>query len=370
MSPLKERVLEAYGIEQIDELMMELGSAFPLLDQHGHRIYQTICHNPSGGKHKLYYYPDSHAFYCYSECGSMDLFQFIMTLQDWDFKTALHWLAKRVGVSMQETVRGFVQPQAVESLGWIETEAPTPVIELPHYSPHVLTLFSPLYPKVWKEEGISSETAEVFDLRFDLDQNKAIIPYRDIKGDLIGIRGRSFNAWEVEAGYKYMPIKVGKQFYKHPIQLSLYGIYEHQEAIRSMKHAILFEGEKSVMIHHSWYGAKSTALGLGGIHLSQTQRHHLLALGVETVWVGLDHDFCFNALADHSHQQVKLYLQRLSRLVKQLTPYFKVELLLDLNDTLPLKGSPVDAGKDVYEQLVQSRYFIEEAEELESLMLI
>lgn len=367
---LKQRVLAAYSEEEVHQLLHELGSASPLSDGKGNWIYQTVCHNPmGGGKHKLYYYPESRSFYCYSECGAISLFQLVMNTLGFSFKDALYFLAKRVGMSPHEPIRGFITSEATETvdLGWVKPEVAEPVVQtLPHYDASILSLFSPYYPKSWQEEGICPLTAETFDLRFDLEQNKAIIPYRNLEGQLIGIRGRSFNPWEEAAGYKYMPVKVGDIYYKHPIQLSLYGLYEHQDAIKRYKRVVLFEGEKSVMIHHSWYGEDSVALGLGGIHLSHTQRSQLLDLGVERVVIGVDHDFLFQ-VAPTNPPQAKLYLQRLKRLVRQLLPYIQVEVLLDLTDRLPLKGSPVDGGKVIYEQLYQSRWLVESETFLDEL---
>lgn len=44
----------------------------------GELISTTICHNKSGGSHKLYYYPDGYSFHCYTGCGSFDIYDLVV----------------------------------------------------------------------------------------------------------------------------------------------------------------------------------------------------------------------------------------------------------------------------------------------------
>ena len=47
-------------------------------------IFPTICHNEdsSEASMKLYYYRDTHIFYCYTEEGSMSIFKFLKNYYD------------------------------------------------------------------------------------------------------------------------------------------------------------------------------------------------------------------------------------------------------------------------------------------------
>lgn len=47
------------------------------LKENGEIIAETICHNKTGGSHKLYYYPETQLFHCYTGCGSFDVFTLI-----------------------------------------------------------------------------------------------------------------------------------------------------------------------------------------------------------------------------------------------------------------------------------------------------
>ena len=83
------KVKQMLSTEDIICLVTEgLGSNGNLWDASGAPIFQTVCHNSPGyGSYKLYYYPDSQMFYCYTECGSMD---FLTTKQS-AIKCEIRW---------------------------------------------------------------------------------------------------------------------------------------------------------------------------------------------------------------------------------------------------------------------------------------
>lgn len=60
----------------------------------------------------------------------------------------------------------------------------------------------------WYEEGINDEISTYFNIKYYIAQNKAIIPHYDIKGNLVGIRGRSFSQTDIDSGRKYMLISI------------------------------------------------------------------------------------------------------------------------------------------------------------------
>ena len=79
---------------------------------------------------------------------------------------------------------------------------------------------------------------EKFNIRYSISQNKIIIPHYNINGKLIGIRGRALNQEEIEAGCKYMPVKIEGKFYAHPLSLNLYGLDRNRQDI--LKSTTLF----------------------------------------------------------------------------------------------------------------------------------
>ena len=71
-------IVEQLDTQKIIELMETLG-AEDYIEKNGYVIFPTICHNEdaSEASMKLYYYENSHIFQCYTECGSMSIFQFM-----------------------------------------------------------------------------------------------------------------------------------------------------------------------------------------------------------------------------------------------------------------------------------------------------
>ena len=73
-------IIDKLNIEAIIELMKNLG-AEDYIEKDTYIQFQTICHNEdiTDASHKLYFYKESKLFVCYTECGTMNIFQFLKT---------------------------------------------------------------------------------------------------------------------------------------------------------------------------------------------------------------------------------------------------------------------------------------------------
>lgn len=374
----KEKLLELMTIEDIIDLMLSFGSNHPITDQQGNYVFNTICHNGAGqGSHKLWYYTESKSFFCFSECGAMNIIDLTMKMLNMDFKEAFLYLCQYKGVSAYQVVehRGFGREVFEnEDFDFLDRHLSTievQEVELEVYDKSILQLFHLMYPDTWYEEGITPQSAEKFDVRFCFNRNAAILPYYNLKGELVGIRQRNFNSEQVEAGRKYIPATIEKTTYRFPTSQLFYGLYQNQEAIRQAKEVVLIEGEKSVMLYHSYYPNRSIALALGGSSFSITQRDTLLELGVERVVICLDKDYHQDKLNDKTSEDYKAFkgmVRRLKKMVGLLAPYCQVSVILCFDDRLGYKDSPLDRGKEIYEQLFVNRVVIDEADELDELL--
>ena len=374
----KEQLLELMTIEDIIDLMLSFGSNHPITDQQGNYVFNTICHNGAGqGSHKLWYYTESKSFFCFSECGAMNIIDLTMKMLNMDFKEAFLYLCQYKGVSAYQVVehRGFGRESFEnEDFDFLDRHLSTievQEVELEVYDKSILQLFHLMYPDTWYEEGITPQSAEKFDVRFCFNRNAAILPYYNLKGELVGIRQRNFNSEQVEAGRKYIPATIEKTTYRFPTSQLFYGLYQNQEAIRQAKEVVLIEGEKSVMLYHSYYPNRSIALALGGSSFSITQRDTLLELGVERVVICLDKDYHQDKLNDKTSEDYKAFkgmVRRLKKMVGLLAPYCQVSVILCFDDRLGYKDSPLDRGKEIYEQLFVNRVVIDEADELDELL--
>ena len=69
-------------IEQLDDNKVKNmldNFEIPYEDKGSYLVMPTVCHNSDADEAswKLYYYKDSHLFYCYTEDGAMSVFKFL-----------------------------------------------------------------------------------------------------------------------------------------------------------------------------------------------------------------------------------------------------------------------------------------------------
>ena len=73
----RDDLLNSFTIEDIMNLIKELGGTYVGQDKDGY-IFTTICHGKDSPK--LYYYPNSKLFHCYTCCGTMSIYDLVMSV--------------------------------------------------------------------------------------------------------------------------------------------------------------------------------------------------------------------------------------------------------------------------------------------------
>src|SRR5690606_10554825 len=68
----------------------------------------------------------------------------------------------------------------------------------------ILNQYLPFPSQSWLEEGISLRTQEIFDVRFDLESKRIILPMRNRFGKLVGVKGRILKDEDDERKYLYL----------------------------------------------------------------------------------------------------------------------------------------------------------------------
>lgn len=188
-----------------------------------------------------------------------------------------------------------------------------------------------LKTNLWYEEGISYESMEKFQVRYDPFSNRIVYPIRNPDGEIVNIGGRALDFdWKERGERKYT------YFFKWGTIDTIYGISENMDDIQKSKEIILFEGCKSVLIADTW-GIHNTAAILTS-HLSTNQFKILIKLGYDVVFA-LDKDV--NVLLDKNIQKLKQYIG--------------VYYIQDRQGLLDSKDSPVDKGAEVFKQLFDNR---------------
>lgn len=366
----KDKIKESLTIKDIELILTELGSQPPKYDRHGNPIFQTVCHG--GHKHKLYYYDNADnqydrakIFHCYSECQeSFDIYELILKVNYWkkeDFPKAVKYVAELTGKYftcdsiLQQVENNFI----IDDWEFIERYKRTVKKEiiLPEFSPTVLEAFNQIHHNSWLREGISEATMNKYEVCFYLRDERIVIPHYDINNRLIGIRGRSLKQEAIDAGFKYMPLKVGDIDYHHPTMFNLYGLNHTQHAIRKIKKALIFEGEKSVMKCDDYYGENNFTVASCGMNVSNWQRDMILSLGVEEVFIAYDKQF-----EDPNSEKAKRYAEELTKTAYKFSPYVRTYIIWDDMGLLEYKDAPVDKGQKAFELLMKNKYEVKSKE--------
>ena len=327
-----------------------------LYDAQSHPIFNTcICHG--GDSDKLYYYPETQLFHCYTCGSSYDVFELLHRFKGWELPESIRFLKKFFNIEDDGTEEStpeltddwdiFQEIEDYDKRGNIDNSI-TPI------QSNMIEYFYPLAaPTEWEKEGIKPEVMKHYGIRVDSALQKIIIPHRDIDGNLIGIRGRSFNPIEVAEGKKYMPVFIEGEIYAHPLGKNLFGLYENKETIKRLRRVCVFEAEKSVMQIASMYGIDNCfAVATCGSSLSFAQIELLLKLGVTELILAFDAD----QEGKRGEPDSVEYEKKLFKIVENYLPYMNISIIFDYDHILPeRKMSPSDAGKEIFERLYHNR---------------
>lgn len=186
--------------------------------------------------------------------------------------------------------------------------------------------------QIWRDEGISDISMAKFCVRYDPFSNRIVYPVRDLYGRIVNVGGRTLDPLFKEHSQR-------KYCYFFPWNgalCTIYGLFENKKEILNKREVILFEGCKSVLKADTW-GIGNTAAILTS-HLSPYQMTELAKLGC-TVVFALDKDVDIHK--DHN--------------ISKLKQYVNVQYIIDKDDVLAEKDSPVDEGEEIFRELYANR---------------
>jgi len=221
--------------------------------------------------------------------------------------------------------------------------------ELKYYPKTYLKAYRERYYSGWINEGITVEAMKKFQIGIHLPTERITIPYFDMSGNLIGVRGRTLKESDLKNKIKYMPMKHGAEYLTFPMSSVMYGLFENQETIRKLKKAVIFEAEKSVLQLESFYSGNNIGLALGGSNLFLAHVQILLDLGVEDVYLALDKEY--HKYEDNEY--LSEYTLKVKEMKDKLIDYFNVYIVEDREGLLEYKDSPTDRGGLIFSKLVK-----------------
>lgn len=361
----KDKIKQELTIEQVMDLVAEMGGE-PRLGTNGQYFTaKTICHG--GDSHKLYYYAESHLFHCYTRCSpeSFDIFELVKKVngrqnKEWTLRFAIQYVAQYFGFAAE--IQDFDEMQAAlqdwqildnysknSSCNKLEKQR----VEMKFYSKGILKHLPRPHIIPWEQEGISYKVMRKHNICYDPVAQGIVIPHYDISNNLIGIRERTLIKEEEQYG-KYKPAILNGQMYSHPLGFALYNLNFSKENIKIIKKAIVFESEKATMLYASYFGLENDiSVAVCGSSLNTYQVELLLSLGVEEIIIAFDKDF--DAIGDEIwKKQTEKYYSIHDKFSKMCT----ISFIFDKQGLLGKKCSPIDCGKDTFLKLFKERIIL------------
>lgn len=333
---LKSRITVKMTIE-----LMEHFGAYPIKEDDSCIIFPAICH--SSDSPKLYYYPSTNSFNCWSQCTNVDHISIVQEQEGLNFKEAMDWLIDFFNLGLNKKFgrekKEIFKPKEI-------IKKPIDITEkLPMYNKSILNTFIDYQAVEWINEGISEEIMKMFGIKFDIDSNAIVIPHYDMDNRLIGIRVRNLDKDIAEEYGKYLPLrdKTSGISYAHQITRNLYGLYLNKENIMRYKKVILVESEKSVLKIQGFYPNDNISLALCGSNVSDFQLELLKSIGVEQVIYAFD------------KEEDEKMIKKLNKIYKKTALLFDVYTVEDKEGLLELKDSPCDKGKEVFDILMRNK---------------
>lgn len=344
-----KEIIDNLEVDKVEDLLYQLG-AENVIRKDNCLITNTICHNESGGSMKLYYYFDTHIFYCYSNCDAMSIFSFLKHYYeargieyDW-FNDILQVVLNCSVISSFD-----VEKPHSERIDFKEKFKKRGKTNLPTFDEKILKVYTKLYPIEWLQDGISRAAMDKFNILFSISERKIVIPHYNSNGELIGIRGRALDPYEVENVGKYTPMKIENTWYSHKLSHNLYGLNFNKEAIKRNGYVYLVESEKAVMQMES-FSLENCSVAVCGSQFNKLQLNILLKETHPKEII-----ICFDKEEFPNEDK---YFNKLYKMCEKYKNYCNFSFLYDRKNLLELKDSPTDKGEEVFKKLLKEKVVV------------
>ena len=277
-------------------------------------------------------------FFCFSCKHGGNLLEWLIYMEGLKFPQAVEKVSKLSGIAMHEykiseTVAFYKQ------LAKLQEQKKPPIVR-PVLDKATLAKYELSPPQEWVDEGIDPEIMKRYDIRLDKHYNRIIYPVYDKYFNLIGIKGRT--RYE---NYKDLGIQKYQNYNSIGTTDFFCGMKNNIDNITRKNEVIIFEGIKSGMKAEAWGYDNWVACETSCLNKEQVKI--LIELGVKEVVIAFD--------SDVELKQIRERIRLLRRFTNVYCVIDKKRLLGDKS----LKLSPVDKGKEVWEQLYKERVRIE-----------
>lgn len=298
------------------------------------KIHYCVCPWHVERTASLAVYEDENCFYCYG-CGRHgNIYNWIMLTEHKTFDQAVKKVAELTGsdlidckesecVSFYKQLNRLLNPKQNKNTNRTYLD----------YQKDYEDRFVKEYPNEWLAEGITKESMDKYDVRVDQQSRRIVYPVVDNFGRLIGVKGRTrfanFKELRIPKYINYSSI--GQVDY-------LAGMEQALPYIKEKNEVVIFEGIKSVMKADGW-GVHNCVSAETSV-LNDEQIKILIGLGIKDVVIAFDSDVKLDKIRDN---------------VRLLKRFVNIYATYDTHKLLGQKESPVDQGKEVWEELYRDR---------------
>lgn len=279
--------------------------------------------------------PAKNSYYCFS-CGkSGGIIGYLMDYEGMQFEDAVEKAANLADMDLSKMCKS----NTVSFLKKLRTLALKKDSDFNHeiLSDNELKKYKKEPVWEWLDEGISQNVMDLFGVMVDSRHNRIIYPVYDIQGNLINIKARTRYS-------NYKQMKIPKYINYFPVGVMDYfqGLNITLQYVKEKKEIIIFESVKSVMKAYGW-GYKNCASAEKHT-LTKEQLDLLVKLKVNIV-------FAYDTDVNYRQSDVKRDIDKL----KRVTNVYVIEDKNKLLGGALTKNAPVDCGKEIWEQLYNTK---------------
>lgn len=332
----------------------------PFIEEKSTEEYMTfcteICHE-FGDSYNLICFRSNHLFYCRTHCGKIgSLLDLTIRNKGCSEEQAIDIIYNFFNLKRDGIIIGLGARKESTYKKRELSDVEYSLLEVPD-KPYIHRIFSKLHITAWDNENISQKTLDKYEIYYDIDENRIIIPHFCWKRrkKVVGIRVRNLNTDVVEKRGKYIPLYYNDVSYKHKLSKNLYGLNFTKKFIQKKKKVVVFEGEKSVQQMDTMYGEHNFSVATCGSNFSLEQKKILIDLGVKEITIAYDKQFKLVGDSDYISWKEKII-----KMTKDLIDVVDVYVMWDTEGLLEYKDSPSDKGKDIFEKLYKNKIRLED----------
>ena len=306
-------------IDKIEDILEVLGCTKIKL------VKDRLCfgrdEDSSGMANMIYIETLSYKSFSRSKRG--DIITLVSEIKNISLGEAIKWLAKELNLKFEISEKVSVKLPFGGFFKRYEKVKQFDKSPLKTYPESTLNQYYKGASKIWIDEGISAITQEEFSVGYDPVTNRICYPWRNCRGEIVGVVGRTnkYELSEDERKFKYFPLIAFDK------GRALYGLYENYKGILESEVIVVVESEKSVQ--KAYELGYRCVVAVGCNHLTETQVKMIKSFCCNVI-ICLDEGINF----DHSAE--------LAKMCKIKNPFFSNEVHVMSTEGLPEKSCVFD----------------------------